>query len=195
MRQPFVKQYNQPPPQRMPQSIAPQQMPPQPTATPHMVYQQMAPQQRPPVRQPASSIQSSSSAYRNGPPPKHLPSNLVMPTPLQNAHPKTSSIPQPHRIDPRHQPSSQFPARHPSAQPSTTPSNAFGMVMLPSENQKILRKGSSVAGHVPTTGVAFAANIDYVDSAFTRQASVKPKTPLEKQKVPRRVLSKKRGDF
>lgn len=66
--------------------------------------------------------------------------------------------------------------------------------MLPSENQKIVRKGSSVAARVPTTGVAFAASI--VDPTFTRQASVKPKAlPVQKQKVPKRVLSKKRVDF
>lgn len=69
------------------------------------------------------------------------------------------------------------------------------MVMLPSENQKILRKGSSVAARVPAAGVAFAANIDYVEPAFTRQASVRPKAPAEKHKVPKRVLSKKRVDF
>jgi hypothetical protein len=204
MRQPFVEQHNQPPPpqptppqQRIPQPIPPQQMAPPPAATPRMAYQQMAPQQRPPpVRQPAPSIQSSSSAYQNRPPPKHLPSNLVMPTPLRNAPSKSSSMPQPHHIDPRHQPSSQIPVRHASARPSTAPSNGngngFGVVMLPSENHKILRKGSSVAARVPAAGVAFAANIDYVDPAFARQASVKP---VEKHKVPKRVLSKKRVDF
>ncbi|KAK0246291.1 hypothetical protein EDD85DRAFT_966534 [Armillaria nabsnona] len=207
MRQPFVEQYNQPPPppqrmpqpippqQRIPQPIPPQQMAPPPAANPRMAYQQMAPQQRPPpVRQPAPSIQSSSSAYQNRPPPKHLPSNLVMPTPLRNAPSKSSSMPQPHHIDPRHQASSQFPVRHASARPSTAPSNGtgFGVVMLPSENQKILRKGSSVAARVPAAGVAFAANIDYVDPAFTRQVSVKP---VEKHKIPKRVLSKKRVEF
>ncbi|KAG7452337.1 uncharacterized protein BT62DRAFT_298962 [Guyanagaster necrorhizus] len=191
MRQPFMDQHNQPPPQRMAQAMAPQ-----PMATPRMVYQQLAPQQRPPppVRQLAPSIQSSSSAYRNGPPPKHLPSNLVMPTPLQNAPPKASSVSQPHRIDPRHQASSQFSVHHQPPRPSTAPSKGFGVVMLPSENQKIVRKGSSVAARVPTTGVAFAASI--VDPTFTRQASVKPKAlPVQKQKVPKRVLSKKRVDF
>ncbi|KAK0505642.1 hypothetical protein EDD18DRAFT_1342009 [Armillaria luteobubalina] len=184
-------------PQRIPQPIPPQQMaPPPPTATPRMTYQQMPPQQRPPpVRQPAPSIQSSASAYQNRPPPKHLPSNLVMPTPLRNAPSKSSSMPQPHHIDPRHQPSSQLPTRHTSARPSTAPSNGFGMVMLPSENQKILRKGSSVAARVPAAGVAFAANIDYVEPAFTRQTSAKPRAPVEKHKVPKRVLSKKRVDF
>ncbi|KAK0481684.1 hypothetical protein IW261DRAFT_1562979 [Armillaria novae-zelandiae] len=202
MRQPFVEQHNQPPPQqqrmpqpippppqRIPQPIPPQQMaPPPPTATPRMAYQQMPPQQRPPppVRQPAPSIQSSASAYQNRPPPKHLPSNLVMPTPLRNAPSKSSSMPQAHHVDPRHQ-----PARHASARPSTAPSSGFGMVVLPSENQKMLRKGSSVAARVPAAGVAFAANIDYVDPAFAR----KPKAPVEKHKIPKRVLSKKRVDF
>ncbi|KAJ3998548.1 hypothetical protein F5050DRAFT_1710396, partial [Lentinula boryana] len=128
-----------------------------------------------PVRskQPVPSIQQSvsSTASRNGLPPRHVPSKLTMPQPLYNPNPpptrndhaSSSNKPQIHFQPPQHGTGLPRPMpvnqSHSSMRSSPAPESSrvqAQTIPMATDSRKVLRKRSSVQAAGPGTGAASA---------------------------------------
>ena len=156
-----------------------------------------------------SSLSASSGHSRGRPPrPHHVPKRLVMPAPLQ----APQSVPPRHRSNPHPQRQKNFydgPPRHrppsppmvlPSAFPNGIPQQAQEIPVFVPHSNKLRKRGSVQGPPIPaptplfssSTSLSFEPVIDY--SSVTKNPPQPNLSRPKSEKVPRKVLSKRRTD-